>query len=72
MEKFKPNVFYRVMSNKSFTSMKSETLIGAKKLLYDFGETTCADATDENKIYWAKEREKCRIVRVTELIEEIN
>ena len=71
MEKFKSNVFYRVITS-SFSDMEAETLITAKRLLYDFGETTNPNATDENKTYWAGEREKCRIVRVTELIEEIS
>lgn len=67
----KQRVFYRVMPDRSFSTMEAETLTTAKKLLYDFGECTGADATDENRIFWSKQRDKCIIVKVTEIIEEI-
>jgi len=68
----KQRVFYRVMPDRSFSTMEADNLNDAKKLLYNFGECTSIDATDENRIFWSKQRDKCTIVKVTEIIEEIN
>ena len=68
----KQRVFYRVIPDRSFSTMEAETLKTAKKLLYNFGECNGANATDENRIFWAKQRDNCIIVKVTEIIEQIN
>ena len=68
----KQRVFYRVMPDRSFSTMEANSLDDAKKLLHDFGECTGIDATNENRIFWSKQRDKSIIVKVTEIIEEIN
>ena len=68
----KQRVFYRVMPDRSFSTMEADNLNDAKKLLYNFGECTSIDATEENRIFWSKQRDKCIIVKVTETIEQIN
>jgi len=68
----KQRVFYRVIPDRSFSTMEANNLDDAKKLLHDFGECTGIDATKENKIFWSKQRDKSIIVKVTETIEQIN
>ena len=67
----KTSIFYRVIPNPSFSELYAKTLKEARRIKQEFGECTSKDATAENKAFWAKQREACKIVKVTETIEVI-
>jgi len=63
------NVFYRVVPSPSFSQLYAETVEEARDILEHFGD--CPNGTPENKAYWKKEQAKCKIVKVIEIVEEV-
>lgn len=61
--------FFRVIPNPSFSVIRAETLEEARAKKKEFGE--CPEGTPENKAFWARQRELCKIVKVTEIVEEV-
>ena len=62
-------VFYRLIKPSTFANLDFNTLDEAKNKLIEFG------STPENKEYyqyWQEKMKQCKIVKVTEIIEEIN
>jgi len=61
--------FYRIVTPGTFSNENFETLEEAKSGLLDFG------STPENKEYyqyWQERMKQCKIVKVTEIVEEVN
>ena len=60
--------FYRVITPSSFSDLNANTLVEAQKILNDFGKVR---ETSEYYQYWQDQRAACRIVKVTEIEEDI-
>lgn len=59
-------IFYRAITPDTFSDLESVSFKGAKEILEDFGTSE-----GEYKEVWAERRKRCKIVKVTEIIEEI-
>ncbi len=62
-------IFYRIVTPSTFSNLHADTLEDAQKKLSDWGE--CPNGTPENKEYWKKQQALCKIVKVTEITEEL-
>jgi hypothetical protein len=62
--------FYVVETGGSFADITENTLKEALTTLHNFGE--CPDGTEANKAFWRKQRAQCKLMKVTEISEEIN
>ena len=60
-------VFYRIITPPSFSNLELPKLEKAEDRLREFG----CSASKEHKKYWEQQRELCKIVKVTEIIEEV-
>ena len=60
-------IFYRIITPPTFSNFELPTLEKAQDTLHDFG----CSATKENKKYWEQQRKLCKIVRVSQIIEEV-
>lgn len=61
--------FYRVIKPGSFSSANFSTLDQAKKEYQRFGE--CPRGSEKSKHYWKEQQGLCKIVKVTEITEEV-
>lgn len=62
-------IFYRVITPSSFSNIDTGSLEEAIEAVKDFGD--CPNGSFENKVYWRQQSELCKIVKVTEITEEI-
>lgn len=67
--KVQVDVFYRVVTPLTFSDLHAKTLDEAIAKKIAFGE--CPNGTPENKSFWAKQRDLCKIIKVIEITEEI-
>ncbi len=59
--------FYRIITPSTFSNLDFETLEEAKKDLIRFG----SDPSNEYYEIWQEKMRECKIVRVTEILEEV-
>lgn len=60
--------FYRVITPTYFSDLDAKDLDDAKKKLKDFGSTP---ENKEHYQYWQEKKKQCKIVKVTEILEEV-
>jgi hypothetical protein len=61
--------YYRVITPDCFSDFNAKDLDEAKKKLKDFGSTP---ENKEHYQYWQEKMKQCKIVKVTEITEEVN
>lgn len=61
-------MFWRLITPSSFSNLDTKTYKEAKAEWKKFGE--CPNGTPNNKKYWKLQQSLCKIVRVTEIIED--
>ncbi len=61
--------FFRVIKPDTFANSDHKTLDEAKKNLIAFGSVS---ENSEHFQYWQDKKKQCKIVKVTEIIEEVN
>lgn len=63
----KKKVFYRIITPQGFSNLEYPTLEKAEDRLQEFG----CSPSKEHKKYWEQQRDLCKIVKVTEIMEEV-
>lgn len=60
--------FYRIITPSTFSNLNFKTLEEAKEGLLEFG----SEPSNEYYANWQKRMKQCKIVKVTEIVEEVN
>lgn len=64
------NVYYRVMTPVG-ANIYARDLAEARERLQEYGKVTNPKASPEHLAYWAELRDRCYIVKVTEIQERV-
>jgi hypothetical protein len=62
-------IFYRIITPQFFCDIDAETLEEAKFRLKEFGSTP---ENSKHYEYWQEKMKQCKLVKVTQIIEEIS